>query len=245
VTKPIQSALNVLGVLETLASHPPMGLSEAARAAQLPKTTTLRCLLTLQEAGWVRLSEDRNAEWSLTNRALLTGLRAAPAGELAGLATEEMNHVREAVGESVHLMVRDGLEQIVVARADGVGAIRTYLPLGTRIPFHSSSSGRALLSAMSAEEAEAVLTAEAEAPGFDRARVEAHVEEARSRGFSVNEGEWREGVAGVGVPVRGAAGDLRGAISVSLPVARMEELGAEEIGRLLLESQRRLADRLR
>lgn len=245
VSKPIQSALNVLAVLEVLATVQPAGLSEIARAADLPKTTVLRCLHTLSEAGWARLGEDRHAEWSLTNRALLTGMRAAPAGELAGMAGEEMGRVRDRIGETVHLMVRDGGEQIVVARADGVGAIRTYLPLGTRIPFHSSSSGRALLAALDPSEAEAILAEESAAPGFDRERVDAFVAAARAHGYSVNEGEWRDQVAGVGVPVLGASGELHGAMSVSLPVARLAEVGAEEIGAMLLEARARLAERLR
>jgi IclR family acetate operon transcriptional repressor len=131
MSQPIQSVVNAFAVLEAVAGHQPVGLSETARLTGLPKTTVLRCLSTLRETGWLTASPDGRSEWALTNKALLMGMRSAPAGDLATLMQGELSAIREEVGETVHLLVRDGDAQVVVSRADGVGAIRTYLALGT------------------------------------------------------------------------------------------------------------------
>ena len=239
MSQPIQSVVNALAVLEAVADHQPVGLSETARLTGLPKTTVLRCLSTLRETGWLTASPDGRSEWALTNRALLMGMRSAPAGDLATLMQGELTAIREEVGETVHLLVRDGDAQVVVSRADGVGAIRTFLALGTRVPHHSTASGRAMLAAMQ------ILDAEADLPGFDRDEIERHVTAAITRGYAVNHAEWRADIAGVGVAIFGGAGELRAAVSVSLPATRLEDLGAESIADVLLASQRRVAQLLR
>lgn len=68
---------------------------------------------------------------------------------------------------------------------------------------------------------------------------------AITRGYAVNHAEWRADIAGVGVAIFGGAGELRAAVSVSLPATRLEDLGAESIADVLLASQRRVAQLLR
>lgn len=245
MSQPIQSVLNAFAVLEAVAGSQPVGLSETARLTGLPKTTVLRCLLTLQEAGWLLPSSDGRSAWSLTNKSLLMGMRSAPAGDLATLVQGELSTIRETVGETVHLLVRDADAQVVVSRADGVNAIRTYLALGTRVPFHSTASGRAMLAAMPADQRAHILDEEANQSDYDREEVERHVTAAITRGYAINYGEWRDDVAGVGVVVFDGTGELRAAISVSLPAARLEEIGAESVADVLLASQRRLSQILR
>lgn len=245
MSQPIQSVVNAFAVLEAVAGHQPVGLSETARLTGLPKTTVLRCLSTLRETGWLTASPDGRSEWALTNKALLMGMRSAPAGDLATLMQGELTAIREEVGETVHLLVRDGDAQVVVSRADGVGAIRTYLALGTRVPHHSTASGRAMLAAMPPAQRQQILDAEADLPGFDRDDIERHVTAAITRGYAVNRAEWRTDIAGVGVAIFGGAGELRAAVSVSLPATRLEDLGAESIADVLLASQRRVAQLLR
>jgi len=243
--QPIQSVLNAFAVLEAVAERQPVGLSETARVTGLPKTTVLRCLATLHETGWLLPSADGRSEWSLTNRSLLVGMRSTPAGGLAAVAQEELSAIREEVGETVHLLVRDEDSQVVISRADGVNAIRTYLALGTRVPFHSTGSGRAMLAAMPEEERARLLDDESSLPGFDRDEVERQVTAAIARGYAVNTGEWRGEVGGVGVAVFGGTGELRAAVSVSLPAARLAAIGAESVADVLLASQRRLSHILR
>lgn len=245
MSQPIQSVVNAFAVLEAVAEHQPVGLSETARLTGLPKTTVLRCLSTLRETGWLTASPDGRSEWALTNRALLMGMRSAPAGDLATLMQGELSAIRDEVGETVHLLVRDGDDQVVVSRADGVGAIRTYLALGTRVPHHSTASGRAMLAAMPPQHRRQVLDAEARVSEFDRDAVERHVTAAITRGYAINHAEWRGDIAGVGVAIFGGAGELRAAVSVSLPTTRLEAIGADSVADVLLASQRRVSAILR
>ena len=57
------SVVTAFSVLERVAELQPVGLSELARAADLPKSTVHRCLQTLQEVGWVESSGGTSARW--------------------------------------------------------------------------------------------------------------------------------------------------------------------------------------
>lgn len=241
---PIRSVVNALRVIETLATHREIGVSALARTLGMPKTSTFRSLETLEHAGWVTSDGDGQGRWSLTNRALIVGLSTASAGNLRELAVREMNSVRDIIGETMHLLMLDGLEHVVVARVDGTNPIRTFLELGTRPAFHSTSSGRSLLSVMNESDVSDVLDREAKVQEFDRAEVLEEVRLTRERGYALNHAEWRANIAAVGVPVVTKEGLPLAAISVSMPITSFHEHDHDEIGQLLIDASARITESL-
>ncbi|GAA1862337.1 IclR family transcriptional regulator domain-containing protein [Brevibacterium marinum] len=241
---PIRSVVNALRVIEALAEHKEIGVSELARRLEMPKTSTYRSLETLAHAGWVTPSGEDRARWSLTNRALIIGLSTASAGNLTQLAVREMNGVRDVIGETMHLLMLDGLDHVVVARVDGTNPIRTFLELGTRPMFHSTSSGRSLLSVMAEADVAEILDREAREQDFDRAEVLDEVRLTRERGYALNHAEWRTNIAAVGVPVVTQQGVPLAAISISMPLTSFLEHDHERVGRLLVEAGARITESL-
>jgi DNA-binding IclR family transcriptional regulator len=102
-----------------------------------------------------------------------------------------------------------------------------------------------MLAAMPPQQRREVLDAEARVSEFDRDAVERHVTAAITRGYAINHAEWRDDIAGVGVAIFGGAGELRAAVSVSLPTTRLEAIGADSVADVLLASQRRVSAILR
>lgn len=241
---PIRSVANALRIIEALAVHKEIGVSELARRLEMPKTSTHRSLETLAHAGWVTSTGEDQVRWSLTNRALIVGLSTASAGNLTELAVREMNAVRDVVGETMHLLMLDGLEHVVVARVDGTNPIRTFLELGTRPMFHSTSSGRSLLSVMDEADVSTVLDAEAREEDFDRAEVFEEVRLTRERGYALNHAEWRTNIAAVGVPVVTQQGVPLAAISISMPLTSFLEHDHEKVGCLLIDASARITEAL-
>lgn len=154
----MRSVVTALRALEGL-SHGPLGVSALSRLLGVPKTTAHRSLQTLAQAGWVRPWPVDPSKWVLTGRSLTVGLAGSVEGNLRELARSELVDLRDAVGETVHLVVPDPPELVVVLRIDGTNSLRTFLALGTHAPLHATASGRALLGAMSDAEVSDVLAA--------------------------------------------------------------------------------------
>jgi DNA-binding IclR family transcriptional regulator len=241
---PIRSVLNALRIIERLSEEQPLGVSQLARDLGMPKTSTFRSLETLEHAGWARMTRDGTARWSLTSKAYVIGMSASPGDELIELAVREMSGIRDAVGETMHLVFPEDDDQVVVARVDGINPIRTFLSIGTRVPFHSTASGRAMLSRMPEDDVIRLLDHESQQYEFDRALVMREVEKARERGFAENFAEWRTEIAAVSAAVQSREGRPLAAISVSMPLSSFKHADRGEIGEMLVQAGTRISESL-
>ena len=87
--RPVQISLRIL---EALGGMQPAGVTELARALELPKSTVQRVLTALSEAGWIELREPALARWSLSLKALLAFVETQVK---AGRSREEILAMRE------------------------------------------------------------------------------------------------------------------------------------------------------
>jgi IclR family acetate operon transcriptional repressor len=242
-----RSVLTALRTLEEL-SKGPAGVSELSRALGLPKTTAHRSLMTLAQAGWVRPTEGDRSKWVLTGRSLSVGLAGSVEGNLRELARVEMQRLRDATGETVHLVIPDVPDLVVVARVDGTHSLRTFLPLGMHAPLHATASGRALLSAMPGTEVAKVLDSGLETfTGHTlagRDEVLAEVERARTRGYALNAGEWRDDIAAIGSAIVSRTGTPVAALSISMPLSRYDETDLPALGKLISAAAHHVGEQL-
>jgi IclR family acetate operon transcriptional repressor len=231
-----RSVLTALRTLEQLAKGP-AGVSELSRVMGIPKTTTQRALVTLADAGWVRPGEGDRTSWMLTGRCLSVGLAGSVEGNLREIARVEMERLRDATGETVHLLIPDVPDIVVVARVDGNQSLRTFLPLGTHAPLYATASGRALLSVMTDDEVAKVLDAGLQTfTGHTlagRGEVLAEVLRARTRGYALNSAEWRDDIAAVGSAIVSRTGTPVAALSISMPLSRYDETDLSALGRMI------------
>lgn len=183
--------------------HAALNLSDIARSAGVPAATARRCLLTLEELGYVT----RNSRNFLLRPKVL---------ELGGAYLESMNieqitrtHLEELAGntsDSAALCVLDGVEIVYVARASVRTLVRLEAHVGSRFPAHATSTGRVLLAGVSEERLQryfdgAQLEALTERTVTDPARLRALIDDCRRVGYSVVEDELAYGVIALAVPV--------------------------------------------
>ncbi len=64
--RPNQSAVRVLEVLEKIARHQPIGITELAKLLNEDKSAVQRALVTLAHTGWICAAPNKPTRWELT-----------------------------------------------------------------------------------------------------------------------------------------------------------------------------------
>ncbi|SFE34234.1 IclR family transcriptional regulator [Blastococcus tunisiensis] len=244
----MRSVLNAVTVLEAVAEHQPVGVSELARLVELPKTTVQRCLETLEKAGWTRHSSDPPVRWSITARVWAVAGSTSEYATLREAALPALHRIRDTLDETVHLTALDGLDAIIIERVDSRQMVRTYTALGTATPLHGPAAGKAILAHLPdvhvAATIEAGLARFTDATLSDVDALEEELRRIREQGYAVNRGEWRRDIFGVGVPILGSDDRPVGSISISMPAFRFRDEDLPRYSGLLMESAQEVAKSL-
>lgn len=242
------SVVTAFAVLEAVGELQPVGLSDLTRAVGLPKSTTQRTLLTLADIGWLRRTREEPTRWLLTYRALRLSRHVDGRSGLREVALPVLNELQLATTETIHLVAPDGDTLVLVERLDTAHSLRSFLPLGERIPLHASATGLAFLAASGQEVVDRALGGVLEAPSpgtlTDPDEVRTTLATIRERGYSVNEGGLSTGITAVGAAVVDQSGLPVGAISISGPSTRMVPDRFQDLGEQVARAAARIGAQL-
>ena len=199
----LDKALLVLDAVEGGAET----LNALTERTGLSRATTHRLAVALEAHRL--LCRDSAGRWALGPR--LGELAGAGAGDaLLERARPVLERLRDATGESAQLYRRQGSSRVCVAVAERRSGLRDTVPVGSVLPLTAGSAAQVLL-AWTPDDP--LVGAAAFGP-----RVLA---EARRRGWAHSVAEREQGVASVSAPVRGRAGEVIAAVSVSGPLDRL------------------------
>lgn len=224
--KEIRAVRNACTVLDAIAAHQPVGVSELARATGLDKSGVHRIAVTLHGAGWIRPTGETATRWAVSP----TFARLARSGGTASLAADvrpAMRRLRDETGETVLLAVLDlGRQVLVVSEAvESRQPVRLTSTVGTELPVLGSAAARSIAAHLPPADLSRFREAH---PGFDGDRALAAV---RRRGWSTNDGEIDEGVRAVAAPLVAEDGYPVGALVVCGPTTRMAPVRMSDHGR--------------
>jgi DNA-binding IclR family transcriptional regulator len=233
-----------LQILEAVAqAGEALTVAEAAAAAGLDRTVAHRLVATLATRGYLQRDSDgyRLGPTCLALASVVTDLRAA--------ARPHLEALRDATGETVHLVVLSGRDVVFVDGVESVHALRVATRTGRHLPAHATSVGKALLAALpsgrfTALYGHADLAAVTERTIRDRQALERALAATRERGYATSHGESENGVGSVGVAVRNPAGDPRAALSVAMPLDRLTDEAERQAAALLHTAAAELGARL-
>src|SRR5579859_894639 len=102
-----QSATRVLAVLEMIARHQPIGVSELARLLEADKSAVQRGVMTLADEGWVHALPDAPTRWQLTGHIHVVAHLAHSRSDLRQRARGVLEALRNETGESIALTTPD------------------------------------------------------------------------------------------------------------------------------------------
>lgn len=245
--RPVKSAYRALDVLEAMAAGPAT-LSELSRRLDIPKSSLHGLLRTLADRGWVEPSEG-GTRFRLGLRALQVGARYIAEDEVVARVAPVLDRLAADTDETVQQARLDGDEVVYLAKRDSAHPVRLMSSIGSRLPAHATALGKALLAARDDQPLRDVLAPPLRAltpktiTTWEQLRAELQV--TRDRGYAVDDGETADGLRcfAVTVPPEGrreGSGPPTDAISVSVPVFRLDEAREKAVVTALLEAQARL-----
>jgi IclR family transcriptional regulator, pca regulon regulatory protein len=197
--------------------HAALSLSDIARSAAIPAATARRCLLTLEELGYVT----RNGRsFLLRPKVLELGAAYLESMNIEQVTKTHLEELARNTSDSAALCVLDEVEIVYVARASVRTLVRLEAHVGSRFPAHATSTGRVLLAGVGAERLQryyetAKLKALTERTVTDPVKLRTLIEDCRRSGYSVVEDELAYGVIALAVPVLDHQGRVVAALNTS------------------------------
>src|ERR1700742_3179918 len=212
-----------LAIIEALAIHGVLSVSDAARAANITRASARRCLITLTELGYV---EQSGRQFRPLPRLRRLGGATSLRDQIAQLATPLLARARDELSESVSLAVLDHDKPLFIARAEAEHILSTGVRVGAHLPAYCSATGRVLLGQFSdAEIAQRIgrkpFPARTPHTITKLAPLLAEIQAVRKRGYAISDEELELGMRALAVPVTGDGGEIIAAISVSAASARV------------------------
>ena len=220
----IQALDRALGILALVGQRPDLGLQALAERSGTSVSQVLKILATLEGHGLVAKSADKT--YRLGYGAMRLGHLAARLQPVVGVAAMVLDELREETGESIHLVVRDGLDAVIADVRESSKTVRVVSPVGERTRLNAGSAGKLFL-AYGSRDLMAWLVREpmpayTELSETDPELLRIDVDRARRQGVCVAIGDFEDGAFSVAAPVFEEPGRMVAAIALAGPLSRFD-----------------------
>ena len=209
-------------ILRVLADHAAgLSLGQIAKETDLARATVQRIVGALEVEGFVTTNV---ALPGVRLGASLARLAANIHADVRSLCRPALARLAADLEETVDLTILEGDVAIVVDQIPGSRALRFVTCIGSRLPLHSSASGKAHLSVVPPEQAdryhETPLRRSAQGSQTEWGNVPLAEQGPSANPVCLDEEGYAPGVCAMGVPIRGlASGNF--AVAVSMPRQRL------------------------
>lgn len=230
----VQVLDRALDMLDLLATHRGLTLSEVSEKTEQSPSTTHRLLHSLAARGMVE-SDPVTQAWNIGPATFRLGSAFMRRSGIVERARPILRALMEHTGETANLGILNGDSVLFVSQAETHETIRAFFPPGTRSPLHASGIGKALLAYGRPD----ILRGLAEGQGLTRftdktlTTTEALAEDMariRARGFSFDDEERTRGMRCIAAPVFDLTGEAIAGVSVSGPTHRIGNEHVKTLG---------------
>lgn len=237
-----------VSILEALAAaSPSRGLDHAALARRLnfTRSTLYRYLSALEERGLVEQAVPGRYRLGPTIVYLAAVVHSR---DFTDLARDYVTDLASVTGETAYATVYDYPYSVAVLVEEGTGPVGPRVAIGSRMPLHSSASGKIYLAHERPRVIDSYLqgTLEARTPNTttDPAEVKRVLGDVLAAGYAVDQGENHTAICGIAAPVFDYAGSVVGALSIVLVNSRLTTKQIRELSEPLTHATQRLSERI-
>ena len=205
-----------LQILEALyQSREPLGVSDLLRQLDLNKSTVFNIVHTL--ADLEILEKFPSGKFHFGNRLYLLGNAAGKRSELIHTVHPFLAKINAETKLSAFLGIRSGLQAVILDKVDTAYDIRISSDVGMRLPLIAGAGGKALLSQLTDEDIDQILSRNGlrsftNRTCTDKAKFKKRILETRRSGIASDLEEYIEGIVAYAVPITTNRPDLVAAI---------------------------------
>jgi DNA-binding IclR family transcriptional regulator len=223
----------------------PITANELSERTGLPKATVYRLCEQLLGADLIR--RQIGGRGFVPVQGLVDLSQTVMSGRSVYVARHAViERVAREIGETCNLVVPERTGMVYWDRVETEWPLRLQLPIGTRVPFHATSSGKLFLASLGEQQC-ARLLQEIDLEAFtdntitSRVALTGHLEEISERGYSLDDEEFIEGMTAVAVPVVDKGGRYVASLAVHAPTSRMSIADARGHVAVLQDAARRIS----
>lgn len=208
------------------ACHGPASLKILSAEAGLHPSTAFRILASLIEVGFVE--RDSAGHYFIGHRISHLANSVRRGADLREEARAIMAQLRDEIGETVNLTVREGDEVIYIERATPNRMMRVEQVIGSRAPLHVTAVGKLMLDKLGDDFVHAYsrrtgLKAYTPHTLSSLEDLRKNLRLSSGQGFAYDNEEAEIGVGCIGVLIQNRAGDVVGGLSISAPIERRRD----------------------
>jgi IclR family KDG regulon transcriptional repressor len=194
----IEAADRALMLLELLAQHPDLGVTEIAERMDVSKTLAFRLLHTLERRDFVVRDSTRRTS-ALGYKLLHLAEKVESHSLIVGATKSLMDELGTLCDEDVNLFVRLGTNSLCLAARPSVHQVRVYPQVGLRLHLHAGGASPLLLAHAPEEVREAVLAGELKkltpVTLTDPVKLRQRLDRIRRDGFHISRGDVDRGAS--------------------------------------------------
>lgn len=235
----VRAAERALDILLCFIDQSELSLTEIARHTSLNKSTVYRLLGTLEGKGFLMRNPETD-KYRLGFRIWELSANLTQSGDPAVLFLPEMERLRDVIGETVSLYIRDGNERIRVQTAESTQTIRRVAPVGVRMPLAVGASSKVLVAYADQEIVRQVVNDPQWPDWVDRNHFLEQLKEIRRKGYATSVEEREPGTSAVAAPIFDRSGRIIAALAVSGPVSRLTQDEMERFVPQVMEAAERM-----
>lgn len=238
----LDRALDILELLSD--TREGLSLSEICTTLSLPKSSVYSLVHTLSNRKYLKLNHN-TGKYSIGIKLFEVGVSYQENTDLYDEVRKIVRYISRESNEAVHLAVLDGTEVIYLMKEEGTHTIRMASSIGRRLPAHATAVGKALLSGLSDDEIRDLYQDIhlVKVTSHTISEVEKLIEQLRQtrvRGYASEQEESTENITCVAAPIRNSTGSVCAAVSISVPVFRIEEENMKYYTKLIVEGARKI-----
>ncbi|MEW6136851.1 MAG: IclR family transcriptional regulator [Thermodesulfobacteriota bacterium] len=245
--KSLVKALNILKLYRPGKSEWTVG--EMAKELGYHKSSIQRLVTTLEAHGFLERTEPPRSRFALGPITLMLGHIASQDIDLRSVARPHLQKLVDVTGETAHLCVVDQSQCYYLDKIDSGKAVRIATYVGQRLHLHCSAVGKTLLSGMTEEEVDRVIS-DSGLPRFtdttitDRESLRRELDRIRESGCAYDNEEYEVGLRCVAAPVKDNLDRVVAAISLAGPVQRFTTSEVERFAIYVREAAAKISKRL-
>lgn len=235
----VRAVERALDILMCFTKDSELALTEISTLIGLHKSTVHRLLTTLEDKGFVVRNKETE-KYRLGLKIWELSMHLSQSDDPAIRLLPAMETLRDRLGETVSLYLRDGSDRLRIQAVQSNQGIRRVAQVGVRLPLSVGASSKVLVAFAPPADQEELLNAPDWPESVDRAVYRQQLAEILEKGYAISIEEREPGAAAVSVPIFDRNGQVAAALSMSGPVTRLSAETLREHAPILMEAAREM-----